>query len=61
METTNLNIKKIAIHEHGVPFELKLGVPSEATIAAIEEGRRIISDPTTPKYSDMDSLKAALE
>ena len=58
MATTNL---RMTIREHGIPFELKLEVPNESTIAAIEEGRRIISDPTAPKYSDMDSLKAALE
>ena len=60
--TTAINIfLRTTIREHGIPFELKLEVPNESTIAAIEEGRRIISDPTTPKYSDMDSLKAALE
>ena len=58
MATTNL---RTTIREHGIPFELKLEVPNESTVSAIEEGRRIISDPTAPKYSDMDSLKAALE
>ena len=60
--TTAINIfLRTTIREHGIPFELKLEIPNESTIAAIEEGRRIISDPATPKYSDIDSLKMALE
>lgn len=34
---------------------------NETTIAAIEEGRNILNDPTTPRYSDIDSLKVALD
>ena len=35
--------------------------PNQTTIEAIEKGRRLLSDPTTPKYSCIDELKAALE
>ena len=35
--------------------------PSQTTIEAIEEERRMMSDPTTPKYSCIDELKAALD
>lgn len=35
--------------------------PNQTTIEAIEEGRRIMSDPNTPKYSSIDELKAALD
>ena len=60
--TTAINMfLRTAIREHGIPFDLKLDVPNDTTIAAIEEGRRIMNDPTTPKYSSMDELKAALE
>lgn len=60
--TTAVNIfLRTAIREHGIPFELKLEVPNETTAAAIEEGRRLMADPSTPKYSSMDDLKAALE
>lgn len=60
--TTAINMfLRTAIREHGIPFELKLDAPNEITAAAIEEGRKLMSDPSSPKYSDMESLKAALE
>ena len=60
--TTAVNIfLRTAIREHGIPFELKLDVPNETTVAAIEEGKRMMSDPSTPRYSSMDDLKAALK
>ena len=52
---------RTAIREHGIPFELKLEVPNNTTTAAIEEGRKMLSDPSAPRYSNMDALKAALE
>lgn len=62
METTNLNIRtdKI-IREQGIPFSLKLDTPNQTTAAAIEEGRKLMKDPSTPRYSNMDDLKAALD
>lgn len=42
-------------------FELKLDVPNETTAAAIEEGRKMLSAPSAPRCSNMDTLKAALE
>ena len=45
--TSAVNIfLRTAIRERGIPFELKLDVPNETTIAAIEEGRRMASDPS---------------
>lgn len=39
--TSAVNIfLRTAIRERGIPFELKLDVPNETTIAAIEEGRK---------------------
>ena len=70
MSTTNLNIRidksiknqaEEIFNELGLPFELKLDIPSKTTIEAIEKGRRMMSDPTTPKYSSIDELKAALD
>ena len=49
------------IRKNGIPFELKLDEPNAATIAAIEEGRRIAADDSVPAYSSMEELKAALE
>lgn len=36
-------------------------IPNEETIKAIEERRRILNDPNTPKYSNMEDFKSALE
>ena len=58
--TTAINIfLRTAIREHGIPFELKLEVPNDTTAAAIEEGRKMMKDPSAPRYSSMDALKAA--
>ena len=60
--TSAVNIfLRTAIRERGIPFELKLDVPNETTIAAIEEGRRMASDPSYPRYSNIDELRDALE
>ena len=66
MATTNLNIRidkgiKDQAEEIFIPFELKLDVPNETTVAAIEEGRKMMSDSSAPRYSSMDALKEALE
>ena len=45
----------------GIPFELKLEVPNDTTAAAIEDGRKMMKDPSAPHYSSMDALKAALD
>ena len=52
---------KATIREHGIPFELKLDVPNATTIAAIEESKKLLSDPTAPRYSSIEDLKAVLE
>ena len=60
--TTAVNMfLRTTIREQGIPFELKLNVPNETTAAAIEEGQKMMSDPSAPRYSSMDALKAALE
>jgi DNA-damage-inducible protein J len=59
--TTAVNMfLRTAVRERGIPFELKLDTPNEVTVAAIEEGRRIMSDNSVPAYSSMDALKEAL-
>lgn len=60
--STAVNIfLRTAVREHGIPFALKIDVPNDTTAAAIEEGRKMLKDPTAPRYSSMDSLKAALD
>lgn len=59
--TSAVNIfLRTAIRERGIPFELKLDVPNETTIAAIEEGRKMASNPSSPRYSNIDELRDAL-
>ena len=35
-------------------------VPNDTTSVAIEEGRKMMKDPSSPRYSSMYTLKAAL-
>lgn len=49
------------IHENGIPFSLKLDIPNEATASAIEEGRKLATNPSAPRYPSIDKLKIALE
>lgn len=60
--TTAVNLfLRAVVRERGIPFDLKLDTPNSTTAAAIEEGRRLLADPSAPRYSSMDSLKAALD
>ena len=57
--STVINIfLRITIREHGIPFDLKLEIPNDTTVAAIEEGRKLLTDPTSPRYSSLDGLKS---
>ena len=60
--TTAVNVfLRTTVREHGIPFELKLEMPNETTVKAIEEGRKLMADPNAPRYSSIESLKEALE
>lgn len=60
--TTAINMfLRTAIRERGIPFDLKLDVTNDTTVAAIEEGRKFMSDSAAPRYSSIADLKAALE
>jgi len=60
--TTAINLfLRTAIRKRGIPFDLLLDVPNDTTVAAIEEGKRLLNDPASPKYSNMEALKAALD
>ena len=60
--TTAINMfLRTTIREQGIPFELKLNVPNETTEEAIKEGKRMMADPSTPRYSSIEALKEALE
>lgn len=56
--TTAINIfLKQSIREHGIPFELKLNVPNNETVAAINEGEKIIKNGTSRFESTDDMFK----
>ena len=60
--TTAINIfLRQAIRENGIPFEMKLSVPNQETVAAITEGRKLAKDSSVKGYSNMDDLRAALD
>ena len=57
MATTNLNIYTDQKEKIFNEFE----IPNDTTAAAIEEGRKIMNDPSTPRYSNIEALKKALD
>lgn len=60
--TTAINVfLRQAIREKGIPFEVKIDEPNSVTVAAIEEGRKLVKDKTVKGYQNMASLKSALE
>lgn len=60
--TTAINIfLRQTIRENGIPFDLKLNIPNETTVAAIEEGRKIAHDKNAKGYKSIEDLKAALD
>lgn len=52
---------KIVICEYSVPFELKLDIPNKITASAIDEGRKMVTNSSTPRYTSMADLKKTLE
>ena len=60
--TTAINIfLRSAIREQGIPFALKLDIPNETTARAMDEGQKMLLDPTSERYSSIEAFKAALE
>lgn len=56
----NMFLRQV-IRENGIPFELKLSVPNDTTLAAIEESRKIAYDKTVKGYSSIEDLRTALD
>lgn len=56
----NIYLKKI-LAEGGIPFELITHTPNAVTIAALEEGDRILADPSRKTYKSIEELKAAMD
>ena len=60
--TTAINMfLRASIRESGIPFDLKLDVPRDETIKAIEEGRMIAKDKDVESFDTIDGLRKALE
>ena len=57
MATTNLNIYTDQKEEIFNEIE----IPNDTIATAIEEGRKIMNDPSTPRYSSIEALKKALD
>ena len=57
MATTNLNIYTDQQEE----IFNELEIPNDTTAAAIEKDRKIINDPSSPRYSSIEALKKALD
>lgn len=57
MATTNLNIYTDQKEEIFNEIEIL----NDTTATAIEEGRKIMNDPSTPRYSSIEALKKALD
>ncbi len=60
--TTAVNMfLRAMVRRRGIPFELQLEKPNETTIKAMEEGRIIAKDDSVKSYTDINSLRKALE
>ncbi len=60
MTTAVVMFLRTAIRENRIPFELKLNEPSNITLQAIEEGRRIANDDSIKGYDNIKELREAL-
>ena len=59
--TTAINVfLKKAIQYNGIPFDVCVEIPNDVTIAALEEGDRILKDPNRVSYKSVAELRAAL-
>lgn len=57
----NVYIKTI-VRERRIPFIIEAPhIPNAETIAAMEEGDRIVNDPTRKRYTDLNELWKDLE
>lgn len=55
----NIYLKRILM-EGGIPFDVTTRVPNSVTAQAIEEGRKIARDNSTPCYNTVEELKNSM-
>ena len=51
----NMFIKAV-LRESRLPFSVECDIPNETTIAAIEEGEKMLTDPHAQKFSSVEDL-----
>ena len=60
--TTAFNIfLRQSIREGSIPFSVTVNVPNAITIAAMQEGERILKDSTVKRYSDVEEALLELK
>ena len=60
--TTAFNIfLRQSIREGSIPFTVTVNVPNAITIAAIQEGERILKDSSVKRYSDVEEALLELK
>lgn len=59
-EAVNLFLHQCVLRG-GIPFSIEMPRYSQYTLEAMEEARKISSDPSVKGYTSMDELKKALE
>lgn len=45
-----------SLRDGGIPFDISLEKPNKETIAAMLEAERLVKDPNTKRYTDLDEL-----
>lgn len=50
-----------SVYEHAIPFSIHREIPNPETVAALEEGDRMLSDPNTKRFKSIDELFEDLE
>jgi len=60
--TTAINVfLRQSLRVGGFPFEVKLGTPNNATVAAMKEAERIAVAPDAKRYSDVEEALRELK
>ena len=52
---TNMFLRQV-VRQGKIPFEIATDIPNATTLAALEEGDRMINDPNAKRYSSVEAL-----
>ena len=56
----NIFLRQCILHK-GIPFKIEKPEFSQETLEAIDEAKRLLKDPNTPRYHTMEEYWAALK